>query len=227
MKKILTLSMLICLSGPAFAEPSSLVAYDKETRALIRSGNIDNGQALAKSAKCKKCHSMNGIAEDQDDPNIAGMSATYIFKQLKDYKDETRSEKGMFKAVRKLSDQDISDLSAYYASQQIPAAAHATDTVPRLVHYGDPKRMVRACNSCHGQNGEGGMYDMPALNGQSKGYFVATMEEFQEEDRTNDIYWRMRDIAKELTEDEIELLADYYTMVEPEEDDEEEDKDEE
>lgn len=219
--------MLICLSGPAFAEPSSLVAYDKETRALIRSGNIDNGQALAKSAKCKKCHSMNGIAEDQDDPNIAGMSATYIFKQLKDYKDETRSEKGMFKAVRKLSDQDISDLSAYYASQQIPAAAHATDTVPRLVHYGDPKRMVRACNSCHGQNGEGGMYDMPALNGQSKGYFVATMEEFQEEDRTNDIYWRMRDIAKELTEDEIELLADYYTMVEPEEDDEEEDKDEE
>ncbi|MCK4707406.1 MAG: cytochrome c4 [Gammaproteobacteria bacterium] len=213
MKKILTLSMLIGLSGSVFAEPSSLVAYDKETRALIRSGSIDNGQKLAKSAKCKKCHSMNGIADDPDDPNIAGMSATYIFKQLKDYKDETRSEKSMVKSAKKLSDQDIADLSAYYSTQEISAAAHATESVPRLVHYGDPKRMVRACNSCHGQNGEGGMYDMPALNGQSKGYFVTTMEEFQEDDRTNDIYWRMRDIAKELTEDEIELLANYYSAV--------------
>ncbi len=227
MKKILTLSMLICLSGPVFAEPSSLVAYDRETRALIRDGNVDNGQKLAKSAKCKKCHSMNGIAEDSDDPNIAGMSATYIFKQLKDYKDETRSEKSMVKAVKKLSDQDISDLSAYYATQQLSAAAHATESVPVLVHYGDRKRMVRACNSCHGQNGEGGMYDMPALNGQSKGYFVATMEEFKEEDRTNDIYWRMRDIAKELSEDEIEELANYYAAVDPDGDEDDEDDEDE
>lgn len=216
MKKILTLSMLICLSGPVLAEPSSLVAYDKETRALIRSGNTEKGQKLAKSSKCKKCHSMNGISEDTEDPNIAGMSATYLFKQLMDYRDETRSEKGMFKAVRKLSDQDISDLSAYYASQQIAAAAHATKMVPVLVHRGDPKRMIRACNSCHGQNGEGGMYDMPALNGQRKGYFITTIEEFKEEDRSNDIYWRMRDIAKELTEEEIEELANYYSAIDPE-----------
>lgn len=212
--------MLACLSGSVMAEPSSLVAYDRETRALIRSGSVENGQKLMKSVKCKKCHMENGISEDTDDPNIAGMSATYIFKQLKDYKDDTRSEKGMAKAVRKLTDQDMSDLSAYYAAQPIAPAAHATETVPRLVHYGDPKRMVRACNSCHGQNGEGGMYDMPTLNGQRKGYFVATMEEFQEDDRTNDIYWRMRDIAKELTEEEIELLANYYSAVDPEEDEE-------
>lgn len=217
MKKSMLLAVLIFLSGSVLAEPSSLVAFDKETRALIRSGSIENGQKLAKSAKCRKCHSMNGISEDTDDPNIAGMSATYIFKQLMDYKDETRSEKGMFKAVRKLNDQDVSDLSAYYASQQIATAAHTTVKVPVLVHRGDPKRMVRACNSCHGQNGEGGMYDMPPLNGQRKGYFITTMEEFQEEDRTNDIYWRMRDIAKQLTEEEIEQLASYYSAVDPEE----------
>ncbi len=217
MKKIIPLSMLICLSGPVLAEPSSLVAYDKETRALIRSGSVESGQKLMKSAKCKKCHFETGISDDTDTPNIAGMSATYSFKQLKDYQDDTRSEKGMAKAVRKLSDQDISDLAAYYASQPMDKAAHDTETVPRLVHYGDPKRMVRACNSCHGQNGEGGMYDMPALNGQRIGYFIATMEEFQGDDRSNDIYWRMRDIAKELTEDEIEELANYYSAVDPEE----------
>lgn len=215
MKKITTITLLLCFSGMAYAEPSSLVAYDKETRALIRSGSVENGQKLADSAKCKKCHGMDGISEDTDDPNIAGMSATYLFKQLKDYKDQKRSEKSMYKAVRKLSDQDMSDLAAYYATQEMLPAEYATEGVPVLVNKGDPKRMIRACNSCHGQRGEGGEYDMPALIGQRKGYFIYSMEEFQEEDRTNDIYWRMRDIAKDLTEEEIEELANYYSAVDP------------
>lgn len=217
MNRVLWLSILSCLCTTAFAEPSSLVAYDQPTRALIRSGDSDRGKQLADTSRCKKCHSMTGISEDTDDPNIAGMSRTYIFKQLKDYQDESRSEKGMLKAVRKLTDQDISDLSAYYASQSPLPAAYATEKVPKLVHKGDPKRMIRACNSCHGQKGEGGKNDMPSLVGQRKGYFVTALEEFQEEDRTNDIYSRMRSIAKELTEDEIELLAQYYSAQDPEE----------
>jgi cytochrome c553 len=216
MKSIIIVALALGVSGLVHAEPSSLVAYDKETRALIRSGSVENGQKLAKSAKCKKCHNMDGISDDTDDPNIAGMSATYIFKQLMDYKNDNRSEKGMKKAVRDLSPQDISDLSAYYASQEMLPAMYATDGVPVLVRHGDKKRMIRACNSCHGQNGEGGEYDMPALIGQRKGYFVTAMEEFQEEDRENDIYWRMRDIARELTEDEIEELANYYAAADPE-----------
>lgn len=217
MIKIITLSFLLCISSAVYAEPSSLVAYDRETRALIRSGDIERGKKLVKTAKCKKCHNNNGLSDDTDDPNIAGMSATYLFKQMKDYQDDTRSEKDMRKAVRDLSDQDLSDLSAYYADQPAEPAAYATETVPILVHKGDPRRMIRACNSCHGQKGEGGMYDMPPLVGQRKGYFVTSMEEFKEEDRTNDIYSRMRSIAKELTEEEIEQLALYYSAVDPEE----------
>ena len=59
------------------------------------------------------------------------------------------------------------------------------------------------------------MYDMPPLTGQRKGYFITAMEEFAEEDRANDIYWRMRDIAKLLTEEEIEALAAYYASADP------------
>lgn len=217
MKKIMTLTVLLCFTGVAQAEPSSLVAYDKETRALIRSGDFDRGQKLAKSAKCQKCHGMDGISEDTDDPNIAGMSATYTFKQLMDYREKNREERNMYKAVRKLSDQDLSDLATYYAAQEPQPAAYATETVPVLVHKGDPKRSIRACNSCHGQKGEGGQNDMPSLVGQRKGYFVTALEEFKEEDRTNDIYSRMRDVSRELTEDEIEQLAAYYSAVDPEE----------
>ncbi len=220
MKKIITLSMLICISGPALAEPSSLVAYDRETRALIRSGNADNAVKWLKKAKCKKCHSENGISDDTDTPSIAGMSATYIFKQLMDYKNGSRSERSMKKAVKKLNSQDMADLAAYYSSQAPDVAAFATDGVPVLVHKGDKKRTIKACNSCHGQKGEGGMYDMPKLIGQRKGYFASTISEFKEGDRGNDIYSRMREIAKELTDEEIDQLANYYSAIDPPDDEE-------
>lgn len=215
MKIMTVLSLLLCSSGSVLAEPSSRVAYDRETRALIRSGDVERGKKLVKTAKCRKCHNDNGLSDDTDDPNIAGMSAAYLFKQMKDYQDESRSGKDMRKAVRKLSDQDLADLSAYYAVQSPEPAAYATQGIPILVHKGDPRRMIRACNSCHGQNGEGGMYDMPPLVGQRKGYFVTAIEEFQEDDRTNDIYSRMRNIARALTEEEIELLALYYSTPDP------------
>ncbi len=214
MKKITTFAFLLCFSTVIFAEPSSLVAYDKETRALIRSGNVENGKTLADDG-CQKCHGMDGLSEDTDDPNITGMSATYIFKQLKDYQNKSRDERGMYRAVRKLSDQDLADLSAYYATMPMPPKANPGAEPPVLVHKGDPSRMLRSCNSCHGQKGEGGMYDMPPLTGQRKGYFITAMEEFAEEDRANDIYWRMRDIAKLLTEEEIEALAAYYASADP------------
>ncbi len=220
MKKITTIAVLLCFSAAAFAEPSSLVAYDKETRALIRSGDVARGEQLADAEDCKKCHNMNGLSDDTDDPNIAGLSATYAFKQMKDYQSKNRDERGMYRAVRKLSDQQIADLAAYYATQPRQEAEHATDGVPVLVHKGDPSRMLRSCNSCHGQNGEGGEYDMPYISGQRRGYLVLAMEEFAAEDRANDIYWRMRDISKVLTEEEIEELANYYGSADPEEEDE-------
>ncbi len=220
MKKIITLSVLICISGPALAEPSSLVAFDRETRALIRSGNAEHAVKWLKKAKCKKCHSENGISDDTDTPSIAGMSATYIFKELMDFKNGSRSERSMKKAVKKLNKQDISDLAAYYASKTPDVAAYATKTVPVLVHRGDKKRTIKACNSCHGQNGEGGKNDMPRLIGQRKGYFASTLSDFKEGDRSNDIYSRMRDIAKELTDEEIDQLANYYSAIDPPDDEE-------
>ena len=217
MKKIMITMLLLSLASVAHSEPSSLVAYDRETRAIIRAGDIENGRQLASEdgEDCQDCHSMNGESLDPEDPNIGGLSATYIYKQLQDYKSKKRDERGMYRAVRKLSDQELSDLSAYYASQPIAARANPDAEPPVLVNKGDSKRMIRACNSCHGQNGEGGMYDMPALVGQRKGYFILALEEFKEEDRTNDIYWRMRDVSKQLTEEEIEALAEYYSSADP------------
>ena len=102
-----------------------------------------------------------------------------------------------------------------------------TPEVRKLVVYGDPERLLKACSSCHGRDGRGGQFDHPAISGQIKTYLIDTMLAFKEGDRTNDIYSRMRYVAEALTEDEIEALAEYYASDLPEEEeDDDEDEDE-
>ena len=206
------------------AEPSSAVAFDVPTVRLLKSADPAAGEALAKEIKCRKCHGDAGISDDEDDINIAGMSASYIFKQLRDYQDKKRDERDMYKAVKDLEDGQLAELAAWYASLE-PAQANpdrtVSDEVWGLVFRGDPERMLKACSSCHGSDGRGGQFDHPALAGQHRNYLVDSMTEFKEEDRENDIYGRMRDVAGKLTEDEIEALADYYTLYMPEDDEDE------
>jgi cytochrome c553 len=221
MLRILVLLTSVALLIPtAGAEPSSAVAFDVATVKMLKSADPVRGEALAKEGKCKKCHGDSGISDDPEDVNIAGMSASYIYKQLKDYKDENRDDRDMYKTTRDLDEQQLADLAAWFASQEPaqPAADRNMDpAVLRLVFHGDPERMIKACASCHGQDGRGGQFDHPALAGQYPEYLVYTLTEFREEDRTNDIYSRMRSVAQALTEEEIEALAAYYGAAVPEE----------
>lgn len=200
-------------------EPSSLVAFTLKTRALIAAGDAAKGRQIAANNKCNKCHSDNGIAEDSDDPNLAGQIASYTYKQLMDYKSGHRDERTMKKALRTLGEADFVNLAAWYAS--LPAAPSMfknTALAEDLVYRGDPKRMLKPCATCHGREGEGGQHDSARLTGASIGSFTAAMEEFKQGDRSNDIYSRMRLIAEVLTADEIATLADFYAAKPPADD---------
>ena len=219
MMRLLTVFIAMALLAPtAGAEPSSQVAFDVATVKLLRSADPARGEALAMESKCSKCHGDNGVSEDYEDVNIAGMRPSYIYKQLRDYRDENRDDRDMLKQTRDLDDQQMADLAVWFASQQplAPAADRNRDpAILRLVYEGDPERLIKACASCHGRRGRGGQFDHPALAGQYPEYLLYTLTEFAEGDRTNDIYARMRSIAEELTEKEIEGLAGYYGAAVP------------
>ncbi|MDH3870676.1 MAG: c-type cytochrome [Gammaproteobacteria bacterium] len=221
MMRLITLCTVMALLTPtAGAEPSSAVAFDSATLKLLADADPARGEELAKTGKCSKCHGDAGISEDPEDINIAGMSSSYIFKQLKDYLDKKRDSRDMYKSVRNLDARQLADLAVWYASlaPAQPAPDRNMDrAVLRLVFKGDPERMIKACASCHGRNGRGGQFDHPALAGQHREYLVLSMNEFREGDRENDIYARMRNIAEALTEKEIEGLAAYYATVVPDE----------
>lgn len=221
---LLAIGLLGSLTLPSLAEESKETAstrfiWNFAAIELIEKGNAKNGQAIAKKEKCAKCHGDTGISDEDDTPSIAGQVASYNFKQMMDYKDGTRDEKTMTKRVRDLSPQDISDLSAWYATQKPEPSLSKGKNPPLLVTTGDMKRLLIACGTCHGKEGKGYGYESPALTGQKRTHFIDIMMAFKDGDRENDHYRRMRFIASQLTEKEIETLADYYAAKPTEEDD--------
>jgi cytochrome c553 len=191
-------------------EPSSEVAFDAPTRALLASADPAKGEKLAK--KCNRCHGDAGVSDDPGDANIAGMQASYIYKQLQDFHSRKRIDRNMNRRMKRLNEQQMADIAVWYAS--LPAAQSAggepDPAVSRLVFSGDPDRSIKACASCHGRDGRGGQYDHPAIAGQNIDYFVSTLTDFKEESRENDVYSRMRLVAEALTYEEIDALARFY-----------------
>jgi cytochrome c553 len=79
----------------------------------ILSGDVERGSELSKV--CGMCHGTNGISNVPIYPNLAGQKEQYLVLQLKAFRSGERVNMAMTSHAQKLTDQDIADLSAYYA----------------------------------------------------------------------------------------------------------------
>jgi len=75
----------------------------------------------AKAAACAVCHGQNGISRLPDAPHLAGQPAVYAEEQLKSYRSGKRRHEVMNVVAKPLSDADIADLAAWFASIRIEA----------------------------------------------------------------------------------------------------------
>lgn len=213
MKKII-LTFALCLPSLVFAQPSTQVAWTPEQLNFIKSGNPTKGQELAKS--CSACHGEQGISVSANYPSLAGQLATYLYKQLQDYKNGDRQDPMMNSFAKGLSQQDAADLASWFASQ--PAAFQSRspmvyELAEDLVKNGSRDRVLPPCEVCHGGDGKGQVMDIPALSGQNAEYLSTTLKAFKAGSRHNDIYGRMRLIAQTLSDQEIEELGFYYQNI--------------
>lgn len=76
----------------------------------------DAAAGKSKSATCAACHGQNGISPNDLWPNLAGQKQAYLVKQMKAFRDGQRADPMMAPMAAALSDADIDDISAYYAS---------------------------------------------------------------------------------------------------------------
>lgn len=77
----------------------------------------------AKAQACAVCHGPLGISSTPDAPHLAGQPAIYVAAQLRAYKSGARRHEVMAVMARPLSDDDIDNLAAWYASIRIEAQA--------------------------------------------------------------------------------------------------------
>lgn len=175
-----------------------------------------------KAGVCTACHGADGNSMVPNFPKLAGQGERYTVKQLKDIKSGARPVPEMMGIVPNLSEQDMADLAAFYASQPIKAGA----ADPALVELGQKlfragKPGVTACAGCHGATGNGmPEAGFPALAGQHAAYTEAQLKAFRAAGRQDHEGKRrendgeskmMRATAAQLSDDDIKALASYIS----------------
>jgi len=173
----------------------------------------DAAAGKAASAVCAACHGADGKAILPEYPNLAGQHASYIAKQLTDYREGNRQNALMSPMAAALTDQGILDLAAYYASLPEISGVASEDNLElgqNLYRGGVTSAGIASCTGCHGPAGAGNpAAAYPSLVGQNKDYMIAQLKMFRSGERNNDSNEMMRALSHRLSDAEIEALANY------------------
>ena len=174
----------------------------------------DAAAGQAKTAVCGACHSPDGNSLAPNFPKLAGQGERYLLKQLNDIKSGNRQVVEMTGLLTNLSDQDLADIAAYYASQTGSIGQADPKLVERgeaLFRGGNLEAGMPACTGCHSPNGAGNdLAGVPKLNGQHATYVAKQLTDFREGNRTNDgDSMIMRAIAAKLSNKDIEAVSSY------------------
>jgi len=189
--------------------------------AALAQGNAEAG--AAKAAVCTACHGVNGNSVVPEWPSLAGQSPRYIAEQLRLFRAGHRNNAVMYPLAMALTDEDIADLSAYFATltptglEADPATYKAGEA---LYRGGDRARNIPSCTSCHGPVGLGNSgAGYPALRAQHSAYTLKQLADYASDQRYVDIATgtptksrnghMMSTIAKRLSDDDKRALASY------------------
>lgn len=208
---ITTVFSLLVFSGGAISQPIAGGMKPGE-------GNAKAGKA--KSELCHGCHGVNGISVDPTTfPNLAGQYAGYIFKQVQDFQLGNRHDDTMSAmAATVTSLDDLKDIAVYFAKQKTMKGGKGdskkASAGQKLFEKGNPKAGVYGCINCHGKNGKGKSKSnslFPIIGGQQKAYIMKQLNNFKSGTRKNDPAGMMGDIAKKLSKNDIENVAEYLS----------------
>ena len=168
---------------------------------------------------CAQCHAFNGISDASGAfPRLAGQSAYYLTKQLRDFASGERTSAIMSPIAKALSADDIADVSAYFVGVNAPfLPLKASDAAlvkhgQELAKVGGAERRIQNCDNCHGPAGAGEPPTIPYLAGQYAHYIAFTLQMWRQGFRKNSLN-TMGVIANKLDDEEIAAVAAYYQQV--------------
>jgi cytochrome c553 len=195
----LLLSSLLLAATAHAAEPAAAAKPD-----------LAKGGALSTQV-CAACHTADGSRGAPANPIIAGQHAEYLAKQLIEFKTGKRKNPVMQGMAAPLSEEDIRNVSAFYASKTAkPGFAKNKDTVAlgeKIYRGGIADRNIPACAGCHSPTGAGMPAQYPRIGGQHGDYVEAQMLAFRSGARSNNAV--MNGVAAKMNDREIKAVSDY------------------
>jgi len=122
----------------------------------------------------------------------------------------------LYSSPKTISDAELVDVAAYFSSQKEMQGSGTGDNpvAKNLFLNGDTSRDIPPCMSCHGENGKGqapNISTYPVIGGQRKGYLRAQLMHWRSGERSNSPDGVMNNVAKKLTDSEIEALTNYIS----------------
>lgn len=179
--------------------------------------DAEKGKHIA-GQTCAACHAADGNSPLPANPKLAGQFYEYLHKQLVNFKPKAgkkpeRDNPVMTGMVAPLSDADLQNVAAYYATQKLtPAKATNKELAAlgqKLYRGGNGATGVAACAGCHGPNGAGIPSQYPRISGQFGEYVDAQLKAFRAGTRGNDPNGMMRAVTARMTDREIRAVSDY------------------
>lgn len=164
------------------------------------SGDPAAGRKVANM--CRTCHGLDGFAKIPIAPHIGGEPSSYLQRQLLAFKSGARRHEMMSVVASSLSEQQIDDVSAWYAAYK------ATASLPAGA---DPAAAPEGCTACHGADGIALYDEAPNLAGETNIYIDTQLKAFKRGKRTHEL---MSGIAEAMSDEEIRAAADWYASVE-------------
>jgi cytochrome c553 len=172
--------------------------------------DLAKGQATA-TGVCAACHAFDGSRGAPANPILAGQHAEYLAKQLQEFKAGKRANPIMLGFASALSEDDMRNVAAFYASKSAKPGFAKDKTLvtlgERIYRGGIAERSVPACAGCHSPTGAGIPSQYPRLAGQHADYTEAQMLAFRDGVRLNNAV--MSGVAARLNNREIKAVADY------------------
>lgn len=199
--------------GMPAGEQATAATPSGEAGAALKPGDATAGQG--KAAVCGACHGMDGNSTDAQYPRLAGQSEQYIAAQLADFKSGKRMNPIMQGFAQALSEQDMHDVGAYFATKaSLPGVADQAyvDQGQGLYRSGDVDRGIPACMACHGPDGRGNPgAHYPQLTSQHAKYTESRLKALRDMDPAQvDAHAKiMSGIAKKLDDKDIAAVASY------------------
>lgn len=176
-------------------------------RPALAAGDAQRGAAVAQARSCGGCHGPQGVSDQPGIPSLAGQQAEFVTLQMILFREGIRDAAPMNQLSQGLTDQQVEDLAAFYASLPPGVPEDRTPMRDGLAQGGARLAERLRCGTCHladyrGQN------QVPRINAQREEFLVHAMQGYRDGTRRG-TDTNMNAVMHGVTDAEITAIAHY------------------